>query len=251
MIFDSYYWHGAHLSSTELDRARALVATARDRGSFLLLLRSSDVAAQGIAFDQYHYAEASSRHGTTNPFDEYRSEVAARAREVLRMPPSPSTDGVEVGASHTSALGALVNLAGPEDAELIVQALRSSNQSNLRFAAALAARSVLEKSVSPDEQLVTELEKLILDESSDFEDRRAALAALGRARSVPATEALIRALHVSDPSLQASAALHLLDRDLPRYRSRIEEISRAWPKDPPYPADEVLEILAESDRAKE
>lgn len=247
MTFDSYYWRSSRLSTPELEHARVLVATTRDLASFMLLLRSSDIAAVGIAFDQYHYADASSRHGTVTPFGEYRSEVAARAREVLRQPPSAAAGSVEAGANHASALGALANLAESEDAELIVQVLRWAGPSNLRFAAALAARSVLENSVSPNEQLISELEKVVFDESTASEERRAALAALGRARSEFATDALLRVLRVSDPSLQASSALHLLDRDLPRYRFRVEEIARTWPKDPPYPADEVIELLAESD----
>ncbi|MGH2906819.1 MAG: hypothetical protein ACRDKI_08615 [Solirubrobacterales bacterium] len=246
MTFDSYYWRSSRLSTPELERARVLVATAHDRTSFALLLRSNDMAAVGIAFDQYHYADASSRHGSATPFGEYCSEVAARAREVLRQPPSDSAGGIEAGANHASALGALANLAEPEDAELIVQVFRRAAPSNLRFAAALAARSVLENSISPNEQLISELEKVVFDESTASEERRAALAALGRARSEFATDALLRVLHVSDPSLQASSALHLLDRDLPKYRTQVEEIARTWPKDPPYPADEVIELLAES-----
>jgi hypothetical protein len=105
---------------------------------------------------------------------------------------------------------------------------------------------VLESSVSPNEQLISELEKVVFDESTAPEERREALAALGSARSEVATDALLRVLHGSDPRLQARSALHLLNRDLPRFRPQVEEIVRTWPEDPPYPADEVIELLTES-----
>jgi hypothetical protein len=244
MTFDSYYWRNSRLSTPELERARVLVATTREREAFALLLRSNDMAALGIAFDQYHYSDASSRHGTAPPFAEYQSEVAARAREVLRGPRSPA-GGIEAGANHASALGALANLAEPEDAELIVQAFDRTCSSNLRFAAALAARRVLEKAASPNEHLIAALEKVAIDDSAAHEERNAAVAALGGAHSTYATDALLRVLRVPDSGLQASAALRLLDRDGNAHRTIVEEIARAWPDDPPYPADEVLELLSE------
>lgn len=118
MIFNSYHWRRSVLSTPELERARGQVSATRDRASFALLLRSNDMAAVGVAFDQYQYGEASSRWGSSNPFAEYQDEVAARAREILRGLPSSNSSGAQSGANHASALNALSNLAEPEDAEL-------------------------------------------------------------------------------------------------------------------------------------
>jgi len=76
----------------ELERARALVSANHDRASFELLLRSDDMAAVGIALDQYQYGEGASRWATANPFAEYGGEVAARASAVLREPLFPGSD---------------------------------------------------------------------------------------------------------------------------------------------------------------
>ncbi len=242
--FDSFYWRDARTGSPELERARERVAAERDQAAFELLLRSDDPVAIGIALDQYACADARTRHGTANPFAAYRDEVIARAREILRDPPSASSLGAEPGASHTSALGALLNVAEPEDAVLIVRALEQASTSNLRFEAARAASAALEKSDAPDERLIEALARIVLDESADLDERRAAVSALGRARSATATDALLRALRAADVGLQASAALRLLDRDPEAHRARVEELARSWPEDPPYPAGDVLELLA-------
>ncbi|HEX7841731.1 MAG TPA: hypothetical protein VF469_29880 [Kofleriaceae bacterium] len=245
MTFDSYYWRKFRLTTPDLQRARELVTSRRDLQAFELLLHSEDTAAVGIAFDQYHYADASTRYGTSSPFAKYDDEVVARAREILRRAPSPESDAAEPGASHASALGALANLAEPEDAELIVRALSLTRTPNLRLAAAMAAGSALEKAASPNEQLIMALGAIVLDDTATHDERSGAIAALGRTRSELATDALLRTTLVRDPSLQASAALHLLDRDRRAHRARVEELARSWPNDPPYPAEDVLELLAE------
>jgi len=243
MTFDSYHWHRSVLSTPELERARALVSATHDRTSFAVLLRSNDIAAVGIAFDQYQYGEASSRWGVSNPFAEYQDEVAARAREVLRGPPSSSSGGAQAGANHASALNALSNLAEPEDAELVVQALELTSTADLRCTATLAARRVLERAASPNEQLIAALERIVFDDTVADEERTAALGSLGGASSASATDILLRVIRLPHLKLQAHAALHLLDRG--GHRALVEEVAHAWPADSPYPTDEVLELLAE------
>lgn len=244
MTFDSFYWHGARTGTPELEQARERLAASSDRAAFELLLRSGDPVAIGVALDQYDYADASTRHGTTNPFEGYHDEVIARARDILRGPPSPASLGAEPGANHASALGALANVAEPEDSELILRALEQASTLNLRFAAARTAGTALEKSPQPDARLVDALARLLLDEAAGREVRDAALSALGGARSDAATDALLRVTRVSDVRRQASAAVHLLDRDLRAHRAYVEELVRSWPEDPPYPAGDVLEMLA-------
>jgi hypothetical protein len=246
MTFDSYHWRRATLTTPELERARELVATRHDATSFAILLRSDDIAAVGIAFDQYQYGEASSRWGTANPFADYRGEVVARAREVLRSPPSPQSGRAQAGANHASALNALSNLAEPQDAELVVQALEGTPVPDVRCAATATARRVLEGAVAPDEQLISALENIVFDDSIISEERTAALGSLAVASSAHATDVLLRAIRLPSLRLQAHAALHLLDRDGGAHRATVEGVATQWPAEPPYPADEVLELLAES-----
>ena len=245
MTFDSYYWGHARVASAELERARQRVAEASDRAAFAVLLRSGDPVAIGIALDQYHYAEALTRHGLSSPFEDHTDEVAARARDALRGPPSGPDLGAEPGANHASALGALMNLAEPEDAALVAGALAQTRTPNLRCAAFLAAGTVLERSFSPDEALVAALQEIVLDAAAELGERRDALSALGHAQSAAATAALLRATLEPDVGLQASAALRLLDRDLRAHRAHVEALVRAWPDPPPYPAGDVLELLAD------
>jgi hypothetical protein len=248
MSFDSYYWHGARIASAELERARARVAEAGDPAAFATLLRSADPVGVGIAMDQYHYADAFARHGPANRLAGYTEEVRARAREILRGPPSDPDLGAEPGANHASALGALMNLAEPQDADVIADALIRATTANLRFTASLAAGAALEKSIYPKDRFIEALENVVLDADLDFDSRSGALAALGRARSAPATESLVRVLGVSHLGLQATAALHLLDRDPDTHGDRILRLTLTWPEDPPYPASDVLELLAAQPR---
>lgn len=243
MTFDSYHWYNSRSATPMLEAARKQVAKG-DRKAFEVLLRSGDPVAVGIALDQFHYADTATRHGTSSPFDEYSDEVVAQARAVLREEPSLPSPGTEEGASHASALLALMNLAEPEDASLIARALEKTHTTNLRLAAAYAASTALEKSSSPDEGLIAALDRLVRDDTAGLDERQTALSALGRTPADSAIDALSRALALSELSLQAISALHLLDRDLPRYRTLVEDIVRAWPEDPPYPANEVLELLA-------
>jgi hypothetical protein len=247
MTFDSYHWHGSLTGTPELERARKQLATKRDRAAFELLLRSDDAVGIGIALDQFHYADASTRHGTSNPFEEYRDEVVAHARKVLRAAPSAATLGTEEGVNHASALGALMNLAEQEDAALIVGALEQARTSDVRLAAVYAGSTVLENSRSPDENLITAIEQVAFDGTAELDERRAAVSALGRTQSASATDALLRATRLADLGLQARAALHLLHRDRRTHRARIEDLTRGWPEDPPYPAKEVFDLLSASD----
>jgi hypothetical protein len=245
MTFDSYHWREATLGTPELETARALVSMTQDRASFEILLRSGDVAAVGIALDQYQYGEATSRWGTANPFADYSAEVAARAREFLREPPTPESDRAHAGANHASALTALTNLIDANDAALVAQALAHASTPDLRCAAILAAGGVLEKKSGPDEQLIAALEGMIFDDGVADGERLDALTSLARASSARVTNMLLRALHLQDVKLQAHAALNLLDREQGAHRAAVETAVRTWPVDPPYPASEVFDLLGD------
>ncbi|HEU4727813.1 MAG TPA: hypothetical protein VFT22_07995 [Kofleriaceae bacterium] len=244
MTFDSYHWRGAVLGTPELERARALVSSSQDRASFEQLLRSDDVAAVGIALDQYRYGEATERWGVASPFAQYRDEVAARARRVLREPPSPGSERALPGANHASALNALANLIEPEDAGLVVSALAGTPTADVRCAATAAAGYVLRNAADPDERLTAALEKIVFDDALPSGERIDALGSLANASAAVVTAILLRVLELPDVKLQAHAALHLLDRDQGAHREVVQRVAHTWPADPPYPADEVLDALA-------
>src|SRR5512138_3217063 len=109
MRFDSYYWHAARVRP-ELEQARDRLAAGHDRAAFAELLRSGDPVAVAIALDHYHRADASTRHGTPNPFEDHRNEVIAAAREVLRGAPSDAAGDLAAGSNYASALGTLMKL---------------------------------------------------------------------------------------------------------------------------------------------
>jgi hypothetical protein len=246
MMFDSYYWHAARVRP-ELEPARERLALGNDRVAFAQLLRSGDPVAVAIALDHYRRADASIRHGTPNPFEDHRDEVVAAAREVLRGAPSEEGEDVAAGSNHASALGALMNLAEPEDATLVVAALERVSTSELRLVAAAAASTLLERSHHPDERLIAALEAIALDDAVGRDAREAAASAVGRTRSAAATQALLCVLRTREVWLQAVAALHLLDSDRRAHRALVEQVVRNWPEPPPYPGGEVLELLAEAD----
>jgi len=247
MTFDSYHWRKATLGTPELERARALVSTTHDRASFELLLRSNDIAAVGIALDQYQHGEATSRWGTANPFADHSAEVAARAREILREPPSPASHQTHAGANHASALNALTNLIEPDDAELVAQALARASTADLRCAATIAAGRAFEKMSDPNGQLIVALERMVFDDILTPGERVDALNSLARASSALVTDILLRVLRLPDVKLQAHAAVHLLDREQGAHRAAVEAAAQAWPADPPYPANEVFDALEEAE----
>lgn len=247
MTFDSYYWHAVRIGDPALERARERLTTGPDPAAFEQLLRSGDPVAVPIALDHFRRADGATRFGTTSPFERYRDEVIAAARAVLRGPPSPEGDDLAVGANYMSALGALMNLAEPQDAALVAAALERVTSSELRLVAAAAASTLLENSPEPDERLIAVLEAIVFDAAAGRDARNTAVSAIGRTRSPAATRSLLRILQAPDLALQIRAALHLLDSDRDAHRARVEQIVRTWPDPPPYPGNEVLDLLAEDD----
>ncbi|MFJ6381026.1 hypothetical protein ACIQI7_13640 [Kitasatospora sp. NPDC092039] len=250
MSFDSYHWWGCRLDNSELDDARAGLASgtggkAGDHDAFRTLLRSGDTVAVGIALDHYHHADSTGRYGAENPFADDAAEVLDRARKILESPPSPaSTTGAEHdGADHASALLAMLNLARPEDSGLIASALRQATTANSTEAAALVAGTVLEESATLDQELVDALSDILFEDSNSPAERLHALMAFANVRSAEAARVAARAIELSDFRLQAHAALILARRHLPAYRTLVERVVASWPKDAPFPAPTVLDLL--------
>lgn len=253
MTFNTYYWHGSKLADPSLETAREELNSSQDatsrKNAFLVLLRSDHPAAVGTAFDHYDYAESSSRHGSENIFSGYAPEVLHRAREILQQPPLPAevSGAEEDGANHASALGAMLNLAQPEDSELITKALTEQPRNPGVFEAATSvARTSLERSAVPDQLLLDALSRIVFDDASPATDRTTALRALGGARSPQATELIVRASGIDKLKIQTHAAGILAHQDINQHRALLERLVTSWPDDAPYPAADVIDMLNEA-----
>lgn len=125
--FQSWYWN-CDFDDVELqaafDATDAAATPDEFQRAFLVLLRSEGTVARGVALDFFDRAAATSRFGEANPFEPCQEEVPAVAREMLRHPPRPGDDIAFEGADQTSALRALKNDAGPEDAKAVLAVLR-------------------------------------------------------------------------------------------------------------------------------
>ncbi|WTW99161.1 hypothetical protein OG216_40050 [Streptomycetaceae bacterium NBC_01309] len=193
-------------AAAELSNPKALESL---RNAFTTMLHSDSTAAVGIALDYYRSYEAMGRHGYDNPFEDHDDDVVRRARELLGLPPvSPSDEPMakEFAANHASALDGLMNLAEPEDADLLAQVLRTASTSNVRLGVALAAVCAFEDNATPSEPLIDLLGELAADPSADYHARSAAVSSLGVAESKRAFDALLRVADADDESLCRQAA---------------------------------------------
>ena len=253
MSFDSYFWLDAHFDDPALSAARAELAqpTSEEasKAAFRRLLRSDSVAAQGVAFDQYRYAEASSRFGDGNPFEPEAEEVLQRAREALRQPPTARGEqGARIdGANHASALAAILNLAQSEDAQTVVDVLGQAGNSDVRTGALEVAQSVAERSATVDPALVGAVARAVDNPQWPWRDREQALAVLYEAAPAAAIEKALQLLNAPDLRMRIRAAWVLAEADLERHRPLLTELAASWPDDAPYPAFEVRQALADED----
>src|ERR1041384_5524092 len=117
--FQSYYWVLESLGAPDLEAAQT-VSKGRDSAhvlaAFEQLLTSSDVAARGVALDQYEHCEARGRFGLPNPFSQFAERALTEARTQLRHPAVKAMtplSSVVIGANHASALGLLSHLGEP------------------------------------------------------------------------------------------------------------------------------------------
>ncbi|WP_344589333.1 hypothetical protein [Actinomadura vinacea] len=230
--FQSWYWD-CDFDEAELQAAfeATNVATTHDefQRAFLVLLRSDDIAARGTALDFFDRAVATSRFGEANPFEPFLEEVLATAREMLRRPPRPGDDIAFEGADHASALLALKNDAGPEDAEAVLAVLRRRPDGDLLFNALGTAGTVLWNSDTPEARLVALIGEMAFDRSLDIDDRREALGALRNAPGDEVTELLVRATGEDDSLFQQEAAWALsIGRRFYAHRDLLERLNASW-----------------------
>jgi hypothetical protein len=209
--FGSWYWE-CEFDDAELQAAFDATGTAESadefRRAFLVLLRSDDVVARGVALDFYDRAGATSRFGEGNPFGCFHDEVMAVAREMLAGPPRPEDDIAFAGADHASALLAIKNDVRPEDGAAVLAVLRRRPDGSLLSNALSVAGAVLSSSDEP--RLAAVIGEMAFDSSRDVRDRREAVRALSEARGDEVTALLVRVVtEEEDPGLRREAATGL------------------------------------------
>jgi hypothetical protein len=243
-VFHSFFWHDGVLTDPALRDAHAelMSPSGRDayRDAFRMMLHSGHPMAVGVALDHFQHADALTRFGGTSALGE--DDVLEVARGQLRMPP------VAGGASHASALNAMMNLAQPEDMDLITACLAVATDINVRLAASMAAHNALRTASTGHAGLVAELGKVAFDESLDADERADALAALGESRAPEAVALLVRGAESGVFELEVRAAWNLVDHDA--HLDLVRRVVAGWPEDARYPASEVRDALHEREASR-
>lgn len=233
--FQSWYWY-CEFGDPVLQEAYEATGSATTgeefERAFLTLLRSGDTVARGTALDFFDRAAATSRFGETSPFEVHSEEVFAVAREMLREPPRPADEHTFEGANHASALLALKNDAGPEDADAVAAVLERKPDGELRQNALLAAGMALADSPTPHSRLVALVGATMFDRSLDRDERLDALHALREAPGSEVTALLVRATSDDDPRIQQEAAWALASGErFYVHRALVEHLVGAWSGD--------------------
>jgi hypothetical protein len=248
MSFHSFYWKYADLDDADLARAldELIEPTGRDPylRAFTTLLHSDNTVAEGIALDHFQYSGALSRFGGEDALERHWVDVLGVARKLLRQPPTPDSDETFEGANHASALNAMMNIAQPEDADLIADALVRAVNVNVRSAACKAAGAALYGSERPSPRLLEALGAVAFDDQLDIRERTEALSNVGDADCAEATALLVRATRSTELDLQTQAAAELTRRGrLPAHRELLERLAATWPEEAGFNASEVRKAL--------
>lgn len=226
--FHSLYWTDAVLGSPELQRAQEELMFPSDdlqeyRVAFLLLLRSDDPAAVGIALDHFSSQDGIAEVLGWDAVGAYEAEALERAREILRQPPYGE------GANHLSALNTIrTEHSEPSDAELVADLLETSNSGQVREQALWVVAGVLRKTDAPDPRLLDVIGRLAFDPVSG--QQTSVLRVLGEAPGAFATDILRRALGGDDFDLQFEAAWQLSKPErLEAHRQLLADTIATWP----------------------
>jgi hypothetical protein len=249
--FPSYYWALDGLRTPDASAARTLSERRELKqvvAAFEHLLASEDVAARGVALDQYAHCEARGRFGSSNPFARFTERVVAEARAQLRQPPVTATTPLGtlvVGANHASALGLLSHLGDATDLESIAGCLTPSQDVNVLEAACLAADHCVRDVVAEAARNIgARLAAIVQDPGSRDEVRLMALAPFRNQPSLDHVEMLLDTARHGTLPLAIHAAWALAGRI--EDDTELRRIAAGWPEDAPYPASEVRDLLASS-----
>ncbi|MGW6284938.1 hypothetical protein [Streptomyces sp. NPDC055107] len=216
---------------------------------FVSLLQSEETPFTAIALDHYAECAALERLGFENLFEACDTAVLSQCRRLLHQPPTARSQeplALEESANHASAAAAILNLAQPEDAEIIGEMIRTSSSRQIRLDAILAASSIFMDDPSGNDSLKDILGAVALDDSSLYQERSAALYSLQELMPEKSTRLIMRAAAVNDIRIQAQALLILAEEDFSQYRELIERVAASWPAQVSYPATDVLALLHNS-----
>ncbi|MBN6053566.1 hypothetical protein JYK22_16615, partial [Nonomuraea sp. RK-328] len=236
--FHSLHWTDAEPDDPELRSAhRELMFPADDEAclqAFLTLLRSDDTVAVGIALDHYEHWEGLRRVlGDEESAERHLPEVLARAREVLRQPPSPAglSPKYGAGANHVSALNLIgAQHATPSDADLVVGLLTRAATDQVRREAIWMAYGVLDNAEVKDQRVVDALSDLLAVPWPRFSTvKEQAIRVLSDGLGPQADDVLLRLARSDDPVAQAHAVYYLVrSGGLDRYRDLLVKVTESW-----------------------
>ncbi|MFE0374546.1 hypothetical protein ACFW1M_02975 [Streptomyces inhibens] len=234
--FHSHHWIDAVLPSPELRDAHAelMFPTGEDacHRAFRTMLRSTHTVAVGIALDHFEDADGLRHFLDSDEVDAYAPEVLARAREVLRRPPSPPELSPATGAAanHLSALRAIRKAgADASDTGLVADVLERATTDDVRDAALWVAYGVLKSTGTPDRRLVDVVSRFVFDPSLDSH-HATALRVLGETLGPEANPILVRAVRSDNWDVQMHAAWRLSRPGrIEEHRELLEELVEGWP----------------------
>lgn len=253
----SLFWKGALVPEPE--RAILLrlhdnaLSVAQHKEALVRLLESDNVIARGVALDYYSMAQADLRHGNEPVVDDV-VDAAARAcalRELAAQPyeRAESEAQLQHGANHASALHAMWHNAAADDAPLLARVLGESSEEAVLQEGVKVAHAVLYREPVAHAGLVEVLVHLARQRGLDSEIRAGAISAIGSADDEAVLPVIIEVLRDPELAVSAAAARSLLERDLSRYRPRVEPIVAAWQLGelPPFDVLEVHRLLEDDD----
>ncbi|NUW35076.1 hypothetical protein HTZ77_27130 [Nonomuraea sp. SMC257] len=236
--FHSLHWTDAEPADPELRGAhRELMFPADDESclqAFLTLLRSDDPVAVGIALDHYEHGEGLRRVlSDEESAERHLPEVLARAREVLRQPPSPAELSPEcgAGANHVSALNLIsAQHATPSDADLVADLLTRAATDRVLDKAIWMAYGVLDEAEVKDQRIVDALSDLLSGPWPRFSPvKEKAIRVLADGLGAQADDVLLRLVRGDDARAQAYATYYLVRTGgLGRYRDLLVEVAESW-----------------------
>ncbi|MEV4109805.1 hypothetical protein [Nonomuraea sp. NPDC049695] len=236
--FHSLHWTDAEPADPELRAAhRELMFPAGDEAclqAFLTLLRSDDTVAVGIALDHYeHWKGLCAVLADETSAERHLPEVLARAREVLRQPPSPAELSPEcgAGANHVSALNLIgARHATPSDADLVVDLLTRAATDRVLDKTIWMAYGVLDKAEAKDQRVVDALSDLLSGPWPRFSSvKEQAIRVLADSLGPQADDVLLRLVRGDDARAQAHAAYYLVGTGgLDRHRDLLVEVAESW-----------------------
>jgi hypothetical protein len=251
--FRAYFWKHIELPETELRTALLSIMAdnteERKLEAFQQLLTSDYASAQGVAFDQFAYAEVQVNRGAENLFRECSEQVLSKARAQLISEPVTAVNEdkkIIVGANHASALAVLQFIGQEEDIPSIEQILRTSKDANVLYGACDALEHCLRQSDDTHREIVEILRPIIFDENANPSVREQAILVFLEYYFPEAEPMLVQAAQQCTLIIAAQAAWVLGIWNFEKYRSLLAEISLHWSEEEvPYYIRRVRELLNE------